>query len=160
MRRGRGDADEDLVRQEPDSTCLQSRTVAGGANKPIDGAEVRRACAAFRRVVEIVEDAKEALVASAPGRRGAGVAVAEALWAFESGLADAQKLMGEWRTAETEDVWLTCLSGVEQSARGAEELRLGAPPEGYEELYARLAELIEPLDAFGDAARRFRELGC
>ncbi|MDP8957568.1 MAG: hypothetical protein M3N24_11570, partial [Actinomycetota bacterium] len=90
---------------------------------------------------------------------GASVSVAEALWAFETGIEDARRRMPNWRTAATEDVWLTCLSALEDSAQSAEDLRLGEPPEGYEELYARLAELIEPLDAFGDAVRRFRELG-
>ncbi len=133
--------------------------MARAAKKNVDGAGDRRAYAAFQELVGIVEEAKEALVAAAPGRRGAAIPVAEALWAFETGIGDARRRMPEWRTAETEDVWLTCLSALEQSARSAEDLRLGAPPEGYEELYALLAELIEPLDAFGDAVRRFHELG-
>ncbi len=132
--------------------------MARAAKKPGEGADDRRAYDAFRQVLRIVEDAKEALVAAAPGRRGAAVPVAEALWAFEAGIEDARRRMADWRTAAIEDVWLTCLSALEQTARSAEDLRLGAPPEGYEELYGRLAELIEPLDAFGDAVRRFREL--
>ncbi len=138
--------------------CLQSRTVGGDAEKTVWDRDVRSAYAAFSNLVAIVEHAKEALVAAAPGRRGSAVPVAEALWAFEAGIEDARTRMANWRTAETEEVWLTCLSALEESARSAEELRLGTPPEGYEELYARLARLLEPLDAFGDAVRRFREL--
>ncbi len=85
--------------------------------------------------------------------------LAEALWGFEKGIGEARDQMAGWRTADTEEVWRSCLSALDQSARSAEELRLGAPPEGYEELYARLAELMEPLEAFGNAARRFRRLG-
>ena len=140
--------------------CLQSRTVARHARKTVEGAEVRRADAGFRQVLGIVEEAKEALVAAAPGRRGGAVPAAEALWSFEARIEEARKRMPGWRTARTEDFWLLCLSALEQSAGAAEELRLGATPEGYEELYARLADLIEPLEAFGDAARRFRELGA
>jgi hypothetical protein len=145
--------------KKPILRCLQSRTVARDAKKTVEDGEVRRADAAFRQVLEIVEQAKEALVAAAPGRRGAAVPVAEALWSFETQIEEARKRMPGWRTARTEDVWLTCLSALEQSAGAAEELRLGAPPEGYEELYARLADIIEPLEAFGDAGRRFGELG-
>jgi hypothetical protein len=132
---------------------------ADNAKRPVAGPEVRRAFDDFAQVLRIVEDAKEALVAAVPGRRGAGAPVAEALWAFESGVDDALKRMASWRTSETEGAWLSCLSALEETARSAEELRLGEPPQGYEELYARLAEIMEPLDAFADAARRFRELG-
>ncbi len=140
--------------------CLQSRTVARDAKKTSDDERTRRAFAAFGRVVASVERSKEALVAAAPGRRGPGMQLAEALWGFETGIEEARDRMAGWRTAETEEVWRSCLSALDQSARSAEELRLGAPPDGYEELYARLAELMEPLEAFGKAARRFRELGC
>ena len=85
--------------------------------------------------------------------------MAEALWRFESGLEEARNRMHRWRTSDTEEVWTACLTGLEESAQGAEELRLGDPPEGYEALYARLADLLEPLEAFAAAARRFRDLG-
>ena len=140
--------------------CLQSRTVARYAKKTVADAKTRRAFVTFGQVIAALERAKEALVAAAPGRRGPGVQLAEALWGFETGIEEARNQMAGWRTAETEEVWRSCLSALDQSARSAEELRLGAPPEGYEELYARLAELMEPLEAFGDAARRFRQLGC
>lgn len=139
--------------------CLQSRTVARYEKKAVEDAQMRRAFAAFGQVVASVERAKEALVVAAPGRRGPGVQLAEALWGFGTGIQEARDQMAGWRTAETEEVWQSCLSALDQSARSAEELRLGVPPEGYEELYARLAELMAPLEAFGDAARRFRQLG-
>ncbi len=122
--------------------------------------QLRRAFSAFLDVVGIVEAAKDALVAAVPKGRRAAVPMAEALWAFESGIADARARMVGWRTAETEDVWATCVSAVDQSAAAAEALRVGEAPEGYEELYARLADLLEPLDSLAAAGRRFRELGC
>jgi hypothetical protein len=134
--------------------------VAREAKKTNHDAQTRRAFGLFGRVVASVERAKEALVAAAPGGRGPGVQLAEALWRFETGIEEARESMAGWRTAQTEEVWRSCLSALDQSARSAEELRLGAPPDGYEELYARLAELMEPLEAFGKAARRFRQLGC
>jgi hypothetical protein len=133
--------------------------VARYAKKNVEDAQTRRVFAAFGEVVASVERAKEALVAAAPGRRGSGVQLAEALWGFETGIAEARDRMVGWRTAETEGVWRSCLSALDQSARSAEELRLGAPPDGYEELYARLAEVMETLEAFDTAAGRFRELG-
>ena len=85
--------------------------------------------------------------------------LAEALWGFESDIAEAREAMSGWRTPETEDVWAACQSALRRSASAAEALRLGEPPDGYEELYGRLAELLEPLDAFSVAAGRIRELG-
>ncbi|HEX2069228.1 MAG TPA: hypothetical protein VHH54_03395, partial [Actinomycetota bacterium] len=125
--------------------------MARDAKKPVDDEKTRRAFTLFGEAVASVERAKEALVAAAPGRRGPGVQLAEALWGFETGIEEARGHMAGWRTAETEAVWRSCLSALDQSARSAEELRLGAPPDGYEELYARLAELLEPLEAFGEA---------
>lgn len=114
------------------------------------------AFAAFRRVIETIERAKDALLLAVPRGRAPVVPLAEALWEFESAIAEAAEGMPAWRTSDMEEVWAACRSALDRSARSAEELRLGVPPEGYEELYGRLDELLEPLEAFGAAARRFR----
>lgn len=58
-----------------------------------------------------------------------------------------------------EEVWQHCAVAVHESARRAEALRLGEAPAGYEQLYAVLADLMDPLEAFGETLGRFRRLG-
>ena len=110
--------------------------------------------AAFGSVLVLVERAKEDLVAATPSPRGVtAVPLAEALLRFEEGLASARDAMDAWRRSETEEVWAACLEGLEESLRRAERLRLDAPALDYEGLVAKLADLIDPLDAFADAER-------
>jgi hypothetical protein len=84
----------------------------------------------------------------------------EALAAFEEGLREADEVLTDWRTSEVEEAWELCASALREAARRAEVLRLGQPPDGYEELYATLAELMEPLEAFAVALERFQALGA
>jgi len=121
--------------------------------------ELRSAFESFRRVLAVVEGAKGSLAAAAPGGRSAGVPLADALAAFEQGLHDASTAMSSWHQPEMEEAWSSCREGLEESRRGAERLRLGNAPEGYEQLYGQLADLMEPLDAFAQALERFHELG-
>jgi len=113
----------------------------------------------FRRTLAVVEEAKAGLAAAAPRRRGAGAPLAEAMAAFDQGLREAEAEMPGWRQPEVEDVWSRCQAAVREAAAKAERFRLADPPEGYEALYGELADLMEPLDAFGAALERFRELG-
>jgi hypothetical protein len=121
--------------------------------------EVREAFGAFRRTVDLVEEAKGRLAAAAPGGRSVGIPLAEALSAFEEGLREATSTMADWRLAELEGVWSTCSTGLDESLRRAERLRLGEAPDGYEQLYGGLADLMDPLDAFAAGLRGFRALG-
>jgi hypothetical protein len=121
--------------------------------------EVREAFAAFHRTVDLVEEAKRRLTAAAPGGRSAGIPLAEALSGFEEGLREAASTMAGWRLAELEDVWSMCSAGLDESRQSVERLRLGQAPDGYEQLYGGLADLMEPLDPFAAGLRRFRALG-
>jgi hypothetical protein len=110
--------------------------------------------------VELAEDAKAALAAAAPRGRAAGVPLAEALSRFEEALAAASASMREWKDAGFLDQWRSCDAALAESGRLAEELRLGKMPQGYEELYGTLADVMEPLDlAFEASLQRFRSLG-
>jgi hypothetical protein len=126
---------------------------------PIVGPEVREAFEAFRRTVDLIEDAKRRLAAAAPGGRSAGIPLAEALAGFEEGLREASSAMADWQVAEVAEVWSVCSAGVAESARRADRLRLGPAPDGYEQLYGALADLMDPLQAFVAALRRFRSIG-
>jgi hypothetical protein len=120
--------------------------------------EVLEAFEAFRQTVDLVEDAKGRLAAAAPGGRRVGIALAEALSGFEEGLRASASAMADWRLAEVEDVWSACSAALDESLRRAERLRLGEVPEGYEQLYGTLADLMDPLDAFAAALQRFRAI--
>jgi hypothetical protein len=86
--------------------------------------------------------------------------LAEALAAFEGGLREAEEALPGWRNSEVEEGWQLCASALREASRRAEALRLGNPPNGYEQLYATLGDLMEPLDAFAVAMERFQALGA
>ena len=126
---------------------------------PISG-DLAHAFQGFRGTLELVEDAKSALAATAPRRRTPGLPLAQALAEFEQGLARASASMGRWLLPAVDEQWAVCRSALAESAHRAEVLRLGDAPGGYEELYGTLVDLMEPLDrAFETALYRFRELG-
>lgn len=112
--------------------------------------------AAFSEVLERIENGKVALVSAVPTARAEGTALAEALNAFETALREARHEMRGWRTPETEESWQACSSALDESAGRAERLRLEAPSLDYEGLVMTLGDLIAPLEAFADAARRLR----
>ena len=121
--------------------------------------EVREAFEGFRRTVDLVEEAKRRLAGAAPGGRSAGTPLAEALSGFEVGLRAAAGAMADWRVAELDDAWAACSAGLDESLRRAERLRLGEAPDGYEQLYGSLADLMDPLESFALALQRFRSVG-
>lgn len=114
---------------------------------------------AFALTVERVEDAKTRLLAAVPGRRSSGAPLAEALAGFEQGLDAASSLMVGWREEAVLPEWESCASALQEAGARAEHLRLVATPEGYEQLYGTLGDLIEPLEAFSVALSRFGQLG-
>jgi hypothetical protein len=112
--------------------------------------------AAFLACSETVAEARVALSAAAPSGRAAGVPLAAALAEFEELLADVGRAMPGWRRPEIEDAWQACSTGLQQAAARAEDLRLSGSPQGYEELYGVLGDVMAPLDAFGPAQEAFR----
>jgi hypothetical protein len=123
-------------------------------------AEIVGAAAKFRLVFERINDARDSLLLGVPSGRAPLLPLAEALAGFEAGLATASEEMPEWRTADLEPEWLACRSALDRAMTAAEGLRLGESPQGYEAMAPLLDEVLEPLDAFDAAARRFRRLGA
>jgi hypothetical protein len=125
---------------------------------PADGA-LARAFLAFREVLGAVDEATAHLSSAAPGGRSVGVALAEALAGFHDAIDRADRGMPGWRRSEVDADWLACRAALAESTARADALRLGEVPDGYEQLYGVLADIMEPLGAFAGAARRFRALG-
>jgi hypothetical protein len=108
----------------------------------------------FRSSAELVQRAKDILVAAVPSPRGApGVPLAEAVLAFEATLRDAVGSMDRWRGGDVERQWRACRRAIADSLTRAERLRLEAPELDYEGLVDALADLLDPLDAFAEAER-------
>ena len=120
--------------------------------------EVRATLDAFDASRGTVEEAKAALVATVRMGRVEGIPLAEGLAGFESLLRRAAAGMPAWRSPDTESAWVACDGAVAESLRRAERLRLEGSPRGYEELIAEVDRLLEPLDAFADAAASLRAL--
>ena len=121
--------------------------------------DLRAPLEAFRVVVEHVERAKGSLTDAVPTTRLPGRPLAEALLEFEDALAAADAAMPAWRTEALEHAWGACESALAEARASARRVRLDAdPPAGFEALIGTIGDLLAPLDAFADAADRFREL--
>jgi hypothetical protein len=121
--------------------------------------ELRAPARAFDDLVPALERAKAALTDAVPGTRLPGRPLAEALWAFETGLREVQHGMDAWQAPEVETEWLAAEASLVEALGLAERLRTGdAEPRGFEELIGVVGDLLAPLGAFGAAAARFREL--
>jgi hypothetical protein len=121
--------------------------------------ELRPVYSSFRSAFELVERASASLAQAVPSTRVAGRPLPDALAEFESALAETSDRMAAWRRPETESVWLPCRSAIATSRQLAERLRTEAPAlAGFEGLIGAIAALLEPLEAFDDAARAFDSL--
>jgi hypothetical protein len=106
-------------------------------------------------VLAAVEEAKAAAVSAVPNPRGQARPLAAALFEFEEHLRDASARMAAWTDDDPHRA--ACEAGLAEALGRAEQLRLAAPELTYETLLTRVAELIDPLDSFEDAARSMRD---
>lgn len=121
--------------------------------------ELEGAYAAFGAVLEEVEPAKAALTEVMPTTRLPGRPLPDALSTFEEHLARAADAMPGWRRPELDAQWRACEAGVGEARARAERFRREAPDlGGFEGLIWAVEELLEPLEAFEAAERRFRDL--
>jgi hypothetical protein len=114
---------------------------------------------AFEALIPPLERAKAALTSSVPGTRLPGRPLAETLLEFEQELADVRDRMPAWRSEPVEGAWVAADAGLREALARAERLRTGASdPAGFEGLIGMIGDLLAPLDAFHEAADRFRDL--
>jgi len=122
-------------------------------------AALEPAYAAFLTTVEPLERGKAALTESVPGTRLPGRPLAETLLEFEEGLREADRGMATWRVPELEREWAAADEAIRTCLGLSERLRLEAEiPDGFEALIGTIGDLMAPLEAFGVAEERFREL--
>ena len=112
----------------------------------------------FASCLALVEQAKEHLLDVVPSARRPGIPLAEGLLGFDASLRGAQQAMHGWRDDLVREQWDACERALTESLLRAERLRLDAPDLEFEPLLAAVTELIEPLDAFEDAADRLRTM--
>ncbi|MCA1727166.1 MAG: hypothetical protein LC722_05820 [Actinobacteria bacterium] len=120
--------------------------------------ELEEVRGAFDRAVGPVEEAKEAAVSAMPTARLPGRPLADALMGFEDALEEARSRMPGWRHQALEEEWSRCSDALAEALRMAERLRLEAPHLGFDAMAFALQDLIAPLEAFEEAALRFRSL--
>jgi hypothetical protein len=114
---------------------------------------------AFDELVPTLERAKAALTESVPGTRLPGRPLAETLSEFEEGLGEVRGRMDGWRAPEVEPVWLAASARLDEALELARRTRTeGVQPQGFEGLIGLIGDLLAPLDAFDEAAERFRAL--
>jgi hypothetical protein len=125
--------------------------------------EAAEAHEGFRATLAAVEEARATLMLGVPSGRSPRLPLAEALFGFERGLAEARGRMAGWRAKASAgpaaEAWAVCDRALEEAGRRAERLRVEAGPEAYEELVPLLDALLEPLGAFETAAGRLRSSG-
>lgn len=112
----------------------------------------------FAALAERLEAAQRALLAAIPTARDAGLPLAEAIGAFGEWLDQVETMMPAWREPRTEDVWARCEDALARSRTEAERLRLEPSPLGFEELNARVGDVLHPLEEFAEAERAIRRL--
>jgi hypothetical protein len=105
---------------------------------------------AFAIALRNVDDAREALLGAVPTRRGPGMPLAESLATFEQGLAFARDVLSERLPGAPDEQRRACLAAIDESLRRAVRLRLEQSPDGYQELYVLLGDILDPLEMFGE----------
>jgi hypothetical protein len=121
--------------------------------------ELRPAFESFGATLRVIDEAKDCLTAVMPSTRLPGRPLADALAEFETLLGRARNEMEGWNAPEVAPEWRAAEASIARSQDRARRLREEASvPEGFESLLSTVGALLDPLDAFGAAAIRFREL--
>jgi hypothetical protein len=120
---------------------------------------LREPYAIFLAQAERVEAARRALLGCLPVGRVDPAPVPVGLDLLRDELHTVSARLPDWRVPEIDATWKTVVAAVEES--------LGAIPEAehvarttreLEQLLDAVGEVVEPLDAFGDAERAWRRL--
>jgi hypothetical protein len=110
--------------------------------------DIRRA---FSVAAGLVGEAQRALIAAVPTSRDPGMPLADALEAFLAALRNLDGAMPAWRDDRVAHEWTKCSDGIRESRIQAERLQKHDAELTFEQLNARVGDVLYPLEAFADA---------
>lgn len=114
---------------------------------------------AFTAQAERVEQVRRALLSCLPVGRVTPAPVALGLDLLRDELAAVAAAMPSWRAPPVEDQWRRCRASLDQAVAAVPTAAEVAASTGeLEELLGAVAEVVEPLDAWAEAERRWRSL--
>lgn len=111
--------------------------------------------AGFAEVAARVDTAQRALLAAIPSPRDDGVPLAEALNAFKVALADVADPLERW-SAPDQTLGIACRKALDEAATVAEALRMEPASLTFEQLNARVSDVLYPLEVFAEIERALR----
>ena len=111
---------------------------------------------AFSVAAGLVGEAQRALIAAIPTARHQGVPLATALDAFLIALQTLDDAMPAWRDAQAAHEWTKCSEGIREARAQAVALMHTDAGLTFEQLNARVGDVLYPLEAFADAERDLR----
>ncbi|CAN5251308.1 hypothetical protein BH20ACT9_BH20ACT9_17030 [soil metagenome] len=114
---------------------------------------------AFHAQAERVEAARRALLSCLPVGRVDPAPVPVGLELLRDELTDVAGQLHRWRTEEVDDTWRGCREAVVESLRAVDDAhRIATSTTELEELLDAVGDVVEPLDAWADAERRWLRL--
>lgn len=115
--------------------------------------------ATFRVQAERVESARQALLSCLPVGRVDPVPVPVGLDLIVDELRAVAAELGDWRSEPVEEVWELCRSSMDESLAAVPDARRVAEETSeLEELLEAVGDVVEPLDAWHTAERRWLSL--
>lgn len=113
---------------------------------------------AFVDCAEVIEGGRRQLLATLPAGRVEPAPIGVGLDALVAAVDDARRWMPDWRVPVLDEHWLDCNASLDEALDNAPEVReLAASPGELEELLGAVSDVVEPLDAFADAERAWRQ---
>lgn len=120
---------------------------------------LRPAWGAFAEQAQRVEQARRAVLRCLPVGRVQPAPVTAGLGVLRAELAVVAAAMPAWRVPEVASQWQACRAAVDQSLRALERAHRAATDAAeLEELLSAVADVVHPLDVWGEAERRWRAL--
>jgi hypothetical protein len=120
---------------------------------------LRPAWQAFTAQAERVEHARRALLGCLPVGRVDPVPVPVGLDLLRDELTEVARQLDAWRVAEVSEVWEACRAAVAESLGAVDRAHaVATSTTELEELLGAVGDVVEPLDVWGVAERRWLAL--